>query len=42
MTNNGPANPEHLVAGYQLCASTEGKSPKSIAVDRVKGRNAVL
>jgi site-specific recombinase XerD len=25
-----PTTPERLVAGYQLCASTEGKSPRSI------------
>ena len=32
MTLTGSADPERLVAGYQLCASTEGKSPNSITI----------
>ena len=27
-----PATLEHLIAGYQLCATTEGKSPNAIAI----------
>ncbi len=32
MTITGPADQKRLVAGYQLCASTEGKSPDAIAI----------
>jgi integrase/recombinase XerD len=30
MNGTRPVTPERLIAGYQLCASTEGKSPRSI------------
>jgi site-specific recombinase XerD len=32
MTITGPADPKRLVAGYELCASTEGKSPNAVAI----------
>ena len=32
MTITWPSDPKRLVAGYQLCASTEGKSPNAIAI----------
>ena len=32
MNTTLPADPKRLIAGYQLCASTEGKSPSSIAI----------
>jgi len=32
MTITWPSDPQRLVAGYQLCASTEGKSPNAIQI----------
>jgi len=32
MTITGPADPKRLVAGYQLCAATEGKSASAISI----------
>lgn len=32
MTITEPTDPKRFVAGYQLCASTEGKSPNSIVI----------
>ena len=32
MNTQEPADPKRLIAGYQLCASTDGKSPNAIAV----------
>jgi site-specific recombinase XerD len=32
MTKTGPADPKGLVAGYQLCAATEGKSASAVSI----------
>lgn len=32
MTTTGPADPKRLVAGYQLCAATEGRSASAISI----------
>jgi hypothetical protein len=32
MNTTGQTDPKRLIAGYQLCASTEGKSPNAIAI----------
>jgi site-specific recombinase XerD len=32
MITTQPVAPEHLITGYQLCATTEGKSPNAIAI----------
>jgi len=32
MITEQSATLEHLIAGYQLCAATEGKSPSAIAI----------